>query len=326
MAKRPGAAAAAGGALLALLSPSLATAQDGTAQDGGTFPHEVSGGYASWTTDGTGLADRGVSFDVAAPAVHDAADRAWFPAVGGGTDPANGEAEVELAGTARLTGAAAAEPLAFGDLRLDLRDGTGTLRARAATGGEVRELALADVASDGTAPAVRVAGVTWSGLGATLTEEGAELLSAWSGREFAAGDGLGELDVTVGTGSTGEPPAAPSPSAPSSTPATAPAATPPARPNTPEATGATPAAAVRHATLTVSGEQEVTGTGFAPGEVVLVAIDADTRYQAVADEQGRLTRAFPVYGTAAEGAHTVELTAVSGEHRAVARFEVRRPD
>ncbi|MFK0121503.1 hypothetical protein [Streptomyces sp. NPDC090994] len=319
MTKRPGVAAAAGGALLALLGPSPATAQD--AEDLPRGSREISGGYTSWTTGNTRLSDAAVSFDVAEPAVRDAADRAWFPAAGGGTDPAAGTARVELAGTARLTDAtAAASPLVLGGLRLDLRDGTGTLRTRTVTGGEVRELALADLTSGGPAPAVRASGVTWSGLDAALTEEGARLLSAWSGREFTAGDGLGRLAVTVGTGSTAETPAAPRP-APSDTPDGTPATTPTTPPPTAERDA--PAAAVRHTTLTPGGEQTVTGTGFTPGEIVLVAIDADTRYQTAADEQGRLTRSFPVYATATEGAHTVELTAVSGGHRAAARFGVR---
>ncbi|MEU4657310.1 HtaA domain-containing protein [Streptomyces sp. NPDC023723] len=307
MTRRPGAAAAAGGVLLALLSPHLAAAQD---------TQEVSDGYASWTTDGTRLTDRGLSFDVAEPAVRDAADRAWFPATGGGTGPASGAAEVDLAGTARLTGATAAEPLVIGGLRLDLRGGTGTLRARAVTGGEVHELALFDVESTASAPAVRASAVTWSGLGAALTADGAELLSAWSGREFTAGDDAGRLDVTVGTGDATQPPAPPAPS-PSGTPTPSPAAPAPRATGTPA-----PSAAVRDTALSPGGEQEVTGTGFPPGAVVLVAIDADTRYQAVADAQGRLTRAFPVYATATEGAHTVELTAVSGTGRATARFDV----
>ncbi|MBT2412712.1 HtaA domain-containing protein [Streptomyces sp. ISL-12] len=318
MTKRPGVAAAAGGALLALLGPSPATAQD--AENLPREPRGISGGYTSWTTDGTRLPDAAVSFDVAEPAVRDAADRAWFPATGGGTDPVAGTARVELAGTARLTGATAAAPLVLGGLRLDLRDGTGTLRTRTVTGGEVRELALADLTSGGPAPAVRTSGVTWSGLDAALTEEGARLLSGWSGREFAAGDGLGRLAVTVGTGSTAETPAAPRP-APSDTPDGTPATTPTTPPPTAERDA--PAAAVRHTTLAPGGEQTVTGTGFTPGEIVLVAIDADTRYQTAADERGRLTRAFPVYATATEGAHTVGLTAVSGGHRAVARFDVR---
>jgi hypothetical protein len=78
--------------------------------------------------------------------------------------------------------------------------------------------------------------------------------------------------------------------------------------------------------LTAGGEQEVTGSGFTPGEVVLVSIDADTRYQVTADEAGRVSRTFPVYATAAEGVHTVELYAVSGERRADAGFAVTVPN
>ncbi|QWA24932.1 hypothetical protein [Streptomyces osmaniensis] len=74
---------------------------------------------------------------------------------------------------------------------------------------------------------------------------------------------------------------------------------------------------------TAGGERTVIGTGFEPGEVVLVAIDRDTRYQAVADDTGHVSRTFPVYATAAEGAHTVELTTVTRGHTAVAEFGVR---
>ncbi|MFE0676350.1 hypothetical protein [Streptomyces sp. NPDC058867] len=77
--------------------------------------------------------------------------------------------------------------------------------------------------------------------------------------------------------------------------------------------------------LTPGTDQTVTGEGFEPGEVVLVAIDQDTRYQVTADEQGRVSRAFPVYATAVEGVHTVELSTVTGERGAVADFAVRKP-
>lgn len=314
MAKRPGAAALAGGALLALLCPGVAAARDGDA-----FPLEVSGGFASWATADAELTGQGVSLDVAEPAVRGSADRAWFPATGGGTDPATGDAEVELAGTARLAGpAATAQPLTLGGLRLELRGGEGALFARTAVGGEARELALADVAAD-DAPAVRTGGVTWTGLRASLTDDGAHLLSEWSGRPFAAGDGLGLLDVTVGTGS-GDAPEPPGRTA--GTPQPSPSAIGPEKQQAAPRHEGGPSAAVAHADLAAGGEQEVTGAGFEPGEVVLVAIDEDTRYQAVADEEGRVSRAFPVYGTATEGAHTVELYAVSGERGAVARFEV----
>lgn len=311
MTKRPGTVALAGGALLALLHPGAAAAQDGEA-----FPREVSGGYASWSTAGTELADRGVSVDVTAPATRDAADRAWFPATGGGANPETGDADVELAGSAQLSGAA--QPLTLHGLRLELRDGTGTLHTRTVVGTGARELALADVASGDTAPAVRTGGVTWSGLTASLTDEGAQLLSAWSGNPFSEGDDLGLLDVTVGTGRADSAPAAP-PSQPDAT--SGPSATPPAQ--DPEKQRAEPAASVALTALTAGGEQTVTGTGFEPGDVVLVAVDDDTRHQAVADEEGRVSQTFPVYATADEGAHTVELSTATGERGTVTRFEVQ---
>lgn len=322
MVKRPGAATLAGGALLALLCPGLAAAQDGQA-----FPREVSGGFASWATADAALADRGVSFDVVEPAVRGSAERAWFPATGGGANPETGDAAVELAGTARLarpTGAA--QPLALGGLRLELEGAAGTLYARTAVeGGAARELALAGMAVGDAAPAVRTGGVTWTGLRASLTEEGARLLSEWSGQRFAAGDGLGLLDVTVGTGA-GEVPEVPA--QPDGTPQPQPQPRPSVSATAPEKQRqqGEPSAAPTHAGVTAGGEQEVTGAGFEPGEVVLVAIDEDTRYQAVADEEGRISQAFPVYATATEGAHAVELYSVSGERRAVARFEVLASD
>ncbi|PAZ14404.1 hypothetical protein CLM62_19555 [Streptomyces sp. SA15] len=319
MAKRPGAAALAGGALLALLCPGPATAQDGE-----TFPREVSGGFASWATAEAELTDRGVSIDVAEPAVQGSGDRVWFPATGGGTDPESGDAEVELAGTARLAGSAAAvRPLTLGGLRLELRGGGGALFARTAVDGEARELALADVAAGDASPAVRTGGVTWTGLRASLTDDGAQLLSEWSGQRFAAGDGLGLLDVTVGTGGGGDAPEPPA--APAGTPQPSRGATAPEKQRTAPRQQREPSAAVAHADLAAGSEQEVTGAGFEPGEVVLVAIDEDTRYQVVADEEGRVSRTFPVYGTATEGAHTVELYTASGERRAVTRFEVLQP-
>ncbi|NEA98233.1 HtaA domain-containing protein [Streptomyces sp. SID13726] len=314
MTKRPGAAALAGGTLLALLCPGVAIAQDG-----GAYPREVSGGYASWTTAGGELADHGVTLDVTAPAVRGSADRAWFPATGGGADPGSGDAEVELGGSAQLTGVA--QPLTLGALRLELDGGSGVLHARTAADGVVRELALADVES-GAAPVVRTGGVTWTGLRASLTAEGAELLSAWSGREFTRGDDLGLLDVTVGTGSgTGDDTPGTAPEEASEEPAPGTAA--PEQPAGDAKQQSAPSATVALAALAAGGEQQVTGAGFEPGEVVLVAIDDDTRYQATADEEGRVSRAFPVYTTAAEGAHTVELYTVTGKRGAAADFEVR---
>ena len=317
MTKRPGAVALAGGALLALLHPGAAAAQGGEA-----FPREVSGGFASWTTTGTRLADRGVSVDVTAPATRSAADRAWFPATGGGANPETGDADVELAGSAQLSGAA--QPLTLSGLRLELRDGTGTLHTRTVVGTGARELALADVTLGDTAPAVRTGGVTWSGLKASLTDEGAQLLSAWSGNPFSEGDDLGFLDVTVGTG-TGSAGTAPTPPPSRPDAPSGPSATPPPPPpaQDPEKQRAEPAASVARATLAAGGEQTVIGTGFEPGDVVLVAIDDDTRHQAVADTEGRISQTFPVYATADEGAHTVALSTVTGERAATTRFEVQ---
>jgi len=303
MTKRPGAAALAGGALLALLYPGTSVAQDA-----GAYAREISGGYASWTT-----AD-GLTLDVTEPAVQGTGNRARFPAIGGGADPETGDAEIELGGAAQLGGAV--EPLTLGGLRLELADDSGSLYVRTVTGGRARELALAYVSSRGAAPAVanvRKGGVTWTGLRASLTDDGARLLSEWSGREFTRGGDLGLLDVTVGTGTT-----------PEDKPEAQPEATPEPTP-TPSATAPPekPSATTAHPTLTAGGEQTVTGTGFEPGEIVLVAIDEDTRYQTVADAEGRIAQAFPVYAAAAEGAHTVELHGVSGERNAVAQFDVR---
>lgn len=313
MTKRPGAVTVTGGALLALLCPGVAVAQDGAA-----FPREVSGGYASWHTASARFEAQGISLDVAAPAVRGSADRAGFPATGGGADPETGATDVELGGSALLSSSTATRPLPLGGLRLLLDGDAGTLYARTVVDGRARELALADVRS-AAEPVVRPTGLTWTGLQASLTEAGAALLSGWSGAEFEAGDAYGALDLTVGTGSEdgGAAEAAPE-GTPRPTPAPSgekPEATP--RPATP------PSADVTHPTLAPGGEQTVTGAGFEPGEVVLVAIDDDTRYQAVADGAGRVSRTFPVYDTATEGAHTVELSTVTGERRAAVDFDVR---
>ncbi|MFJ3667814.1 hypothetical protein ACIPSE_15315 [Streptomyces sp. NPDC090106] len=305
MAKRPGAATVTGGAaLLFLLTPGVATARDAG------FPAEVSGGYASWSTAGTGL-DLGAG----APASPGGTGRAWFPATGGGADPGTADASIDLGGTAEL--GSADEPLTLTGLHLDLDGSTGTLRSGA--------LALAEL-TGAAAPAVRTGGVTWSGLRASLTADGAALLARWSGQEYAPGDALGVLDVTVGTGGAAE---APQPS-PSPTPAPTPTPTPEAEAAaTPTPVPRKPIASVAHAALAPGSRQRVTGEGFTPGEVVLVAVDADTRYQAVADEQGRVEREFPVYETAATGEHTVELyTVTSGstgleDKRVEARFAIR---
>ncbi|MFK4104642.1 hypothetical protein ACI2L1_32120 [Streptomyces sp. NPDC019531] len=298
MAKRPGAAALACGALLALLHPSTAVAQDGE-----TYAREISGGYASWTTAAA------LTLDVTEPAVQGAANRAWFPATDGGTNPETGDMEVELGGVAQLGGPS--EPLTFGGLRLELGGGSGNLYVRTATDGQARELALADVSSGGADPVVRTAGVTWTGLRASLTEEGAKLLTEWSGQEFTRGGDLGLLDVAVGTGSSVEAEPEPEETAePSPSPTTA---------------KKKPSASVTRTAMPAGAEQQVTGAGFEPGEIILVAIDADTRYQAVADAQGRLSQAFPVYSTAAEGVHAVELHTVSGARKAATQFEVVLP-
>ncbi|BFO13827.1 hypothetical protein SHKM778_02150 [Streptomyces sp. KM77-8] len=84
-------------------------------------------------------------------------------------------------------------------------------------------------------------------------------------------------------------------------------------------------ATVARATLGPGTGQQVTGAGFEPGEIVLVSVDQDTRYQVVADEQGGVVQDFPLYDGAFEGVHTVELYTVSGGRRAVAEFGVRAP-
>ncbi|GGW80744.1 HtaA domain-containing protein [Streptomyces lomondensis] len=316
MAKRPGAVALAVGALCLALAPGAAAARDGQA-----LPREVSGGYASWTT--AELAGVGIGLTAGQPAAAHG-HRSWFPAAGGTAHSETGAAEVELGGTARLERSAdPADPLLLGGLRLELRGDGGALHARAVRDGRALDVTLAELAPEGAAPAVRVGGMTWTGLRASLTDEGAGLLSSWSGERFAAGDGLGLLDVTAATGAgdgtPGDvPPPSPSPATPSA---------PAPEPRPAQTAPPPPTAALRHASLPPGGEQRVTGEGFAPGAVVLVAIDGDTRYQAVADEEGRVTRAFPVYATAAEGAHTVELYAVTGQQRgALAQFTVRTPN
>ncbi|KUL25095.1 HtaA domain-containing protein [Streptomyces regalis] len=323
MAKRPGAAAVTGGALLALLYPGAGSAAAQAAQDSQASPRPVSGGYASWTTTGSEPTDHGMSIDVTEPAVRGSTDRTWLPATGGSADPETGAVDVELGGAARFVPSAdPVQPLTLSALRLRLGDGDGNgnggaLYARTVADGQAREVTLADVAASGAGPAVRAGGVTWTGLRASLTDEGARLLAEWSGEPFAEGDGLGLLDVTVGTGST-TPPDPTGSQPPAEAPTPLPATTAPQEPKQ-----SAPAAAVAVEELTAGGEQTVTGTGFEPGEVVLVAIDGDTRYQAVADEAGRVSRTFPVYATATEGAHTVELSAVTGERRAVVDFGVR---
>ncbi|MEU9338488.1 hypothetical protein AB0D49_35960 [Streptomyces sp. NPDC048290] len=297
----------AGAAVLALLTPGAASARGGA---------EVSGGYVSWSTAelaGSGLTLTGVT---------GSAGRVWFPAGGGTVDGT--DARVDLTGTAAL-GTDRSPALLLAGLRLTLDDGAGALHARRSDGGP--EFALAEVRQGEAGPVVRDSGATWTGLRTALTEEGAALLAEWSGREFTAGDPIGLLDVTVGTGDgPPAPPPAPgeeTPAAPSPVPAT-----PDPRPvDVSGDSGGPPTATVAGAVLTAGAEQRVTGAGFAPGAVVLVAVDGDTRYQAVADERGRLERAFPVYANALPGEHTVALTPVTGaDGGAVVRFEVRAPD
>ncbi|MFE2042406.1 HtaA domain-containing protein [Streptomyces sp. NPDC059477] len=326
--KRPAAAlVVAGGAVLALFAPGAATVRAAPAGS------EISGGYVGWST--AELAAGGVTLTSGTAS----AGRSWFRAEGGTADA--GSAEVDLAGTASFTtGDEPAQGLLLGELRLTLDGGTGTLYARRLEG-DRGEFALAAVRQGGAVPVVRDTGATWSGLRMTLTDAGAELLSGWSGQEFAAGETLGLLDVTVGTGG-GTPDAPADPAGDDTDPATPPPAPtdvprspePPEPPRAPEqqspeslASGAAPTAAVGTPVLTGGGEQRVTGAGFTPGAVVLVAIDGDTRYQAVADETGRFERAFPVYASAVAGEHEVELTPVTGGGGgAVARFEVRGTD
>ncbi|CAM5414465.1 HtaA domain-containing protein [Streptomyces aurantiogriseus] len=308
-AQRPGAVALAAGALFALCCPAAAVAQD--RPEGEALPSEVSGGNVNWSASGGELTGRGVSLGVTAPAVRAAGDRASFPALGGGADPESGTVDLELGGAARFDGPAD-RPLVLAGLRLELAGEEGALYARTVVDGRADELALAEVTASGAGPVVRTGGVTWTGLRASLTEEGAALLSSWSGSPFVTGDGLGVLDVTAGTAE-----AAPE----------TPRASPGGEEQPQSVRQEKPTAAVAHTTLTAGAEQTVTGTGFAPGAVVLVAIDGDTRYQAVADAGGRVARTFPVYTNAAEGEHTVELTAVSGEQGAVsARFGVGAPN
>ncbi|MFE6825790.1 HtaA domain-containing protein [Streptomyces sp. NPDC057690] len=324
MAKRTGAAALAAGALFALCCPTVAAAQ--VRAEGEAPPREVSGGFAGWASGGSALTGRGVSLDVTRPAARAGADRASFPALGGDADPATGSTELELGGAARFEGPAAA-PLVLAGLRLRLSGDGGALYGRTVVDGRVRELALAEVASAGAEPVVRATAVTWTGLRASLTAEGAALLSSWSGAQFTAGDGLGVLDVTAGTGEEEEAGETGSTAPGGAGGAGSPSASPSAE-ATPQAGGPEkPTVAVARAALTAGAEQTVTGEGFTPGAVVLVAIDGDTRYQAVADDRGGITRSFPVYANASAGQHTVEVTVVGGGQGVLsARFGVGAPN
>ncbi|WP_215451990.1 HtaA domain-containing protein [Streptomyces sp. ATCC 21386] len=330
---RPGAAVTAAGALLALLCQGTAAARDGAES-----PREVSGGFASWGPafgESTGAA---ATVTAGAPAVRGPGGRTWFPVDGGSVNPGAGDADVALDGSIRL-GRPGTDTLTLDELRLRLDDGTGTLRVRAQRAGEGHELTLAQVGPGAGAPSIRSGGATWSGLRVSLTVEGAALLTRWSGRSYTAGDELAPLDVTVGTGASGT--AGPRGGVPGASDGDASA--PPEGGDDPspgsagtgaepgkdadagaeQQAGAAPSAAVDLANPAVGDGRRVTGEGFVPGEVVLVAIDDDTRYQAVADESGRIARDFPVYDTASEGAHTVRLYSVTGGREAVAEYTVR---
>lgn len=320
---RPGAAMTAAGALLALLCQGTATAQEGEGA-----PREVSGGYAGWGPEFAVSADGRATVTTEAPAVRGSGGRTWFPVDGGSVAPTAGDAALDLDGSIRVGGGEAGT-LTLSELRLRLDGGTGTLRVRAERARESDDLTLAEVATGTARPAVRSGGATWSGLRVSLTAEGAELLAEWSGQPYAAGDELAPLDVAVGTGAgAAEQPHSGSGTADASgddTPSPSP------RPGDTASNGRTEAeqgaaaaqlAAVAHPSLAPGVEQRVTGEGFEPGEVVLVAIDDDTRYQVVADDSGRVARDFPVYDTATEGAHTVELYSVTGGREAVVEFTV----
>jgi hypothetical protein len=256
----------------------------------------------------------------------------WLPVDGGDAAPAAGDAGVALTGSLRLTAAGStAGDLTLDGLRLELDGGSGTLSARAGLDGTSRRLALAEVRRGPSAPAVRGAGATWTGLRLSLTADGAALFASWTGQTYEKGGELAPLDVTVGlradgrggdgqedTGDSAGGGAGGDVADESSAPAT-----PEPKPGK-ENAGPALSAGVAHPNVGAGGEQRVTGEGFAPGEVVLVAIDDDTRYDVVADDSGRVSRTFPVYATAAEGTHTVELRTVSGEQGPVAvEFAVR---
>ncbi|MDX3640305.1 HtaA domain-containing protein [Streptomyces sp. MB09-02B] len=322
---RPGAAVTAAGALLALLCQGTATAQDAA-----EAPREVSGGFASWgpTFGAVGGAD--VTVTAGAPAVRGSGGRTWFPVDDGSTTPKAGDADVGFDGSIRLAGTGT-ESLTLSELRLRLDGGTGTLRVRAERAGASGDLTLAEVGIGSAAPTVRSGGATWSGLSVSLTAEGAALLAEWSGRAYAAGDELAPLDVTVGTGASGagQSEDAPGDASGDDAPAPSPDAdtdgtvVPGAEGDAgQESAAAAPSAAVKLTSLAAGAGQQVTGAGFAPGEVVLVAIDDDTRYQAVADDSGEVARDFPVYDTATEGAHIVRLYSVTGGRAAAAEFTV----
>lgn len=320
---RPGAAVTAAGALLALLCQGTAAAQEGEAS------HEVSGGYASWGPTFGASTGADATVTAGAPAVRGSGGRTWFPVDGGSTTPKAGDADVDFDGSIRLADAGAGT-LTLGELRLRLDGGTGTLQVRAERAGEKSDVTLAEVGTGSAAPAVRSGGATWSGLRVSLTAEGAELLAEWSGRSYAAGDELAPLDVTVGTGASGtgtprddatgesgDDASAPAPDAGDTAAGTA-----EGEAGAEQDAGATPSAAVERVSLAAGAGQQVTGEGFEPGEVVLVAIDDDTRYQAVADDSGAVARDFPVYDTASEGAHTVRLYSVTGGREATVEFTV----
>ncbi|MDX3672631.1 HtaA domain-containing protein [Streptomyces europaeiscabiei] len=318
---RHGAAVTAAGALLALLCQGTATAQERAGA-----PRAVSGGFASWGPTLGASTGTDVTVTAQAPAVRGSGGRTWFPVDGGSATPKAGDADVGFNGSIRLDGTGTGT-LTLGELRLRLDGGTGALDVRAERAGESGHLTLAEVGTGAAAPTVRGGGATWSGLRVSLTAEGAELLAEWSGRSYAAGDELAPLDVTVGTGASGAE-QQPEDAATDESDGSSPSPTPDVSDTTTGSEGAqppaetVPSAAVQLASLAAGAGQRVTGEGFEPGEVVLVAIDDDTRYQAVADDSGEVARDFPVYDTAAEGAHTVRLYSVTGGREAAAQFTV----
>lgn len=327
---RPGAAVTAAGALLALLCQGTATAQEEE-----RAVREVSGGYASWGPTFASATGDTATVTAKAPAVRGSGGRSWFPVDGGSVDPAAGDAVVDLDGSLFLK-TSGADALTLGEPRLRLDGGTGALDVRVERAGETDDLKLAEIGT-GAAPTVRSGGATWSGLKVSLTAEGAALLTEWSGRSYEEGAQLAPLDLTVGTGSNGSAPGTEQPqSGTEETPSRSPS------PETGTGTGtgaeagttaeggdagetgtdAAQSAAVETPSLAPGAEQRVRGEGFEPGEVVLVAIDDDTRFQAVADDEGRVARAFPLYDTATEGAHNIRLYSVTGGREATAGFTV----
>lgn len=289
-------------------------------------PSAISEGTASWTALDTQLAPLGLTFDVTKPATEAVTAETpattgtlSFPAVAGTLtpEPQTPAGEVKLGGAVRIGASNGQPPLILAGLTLTLTGDRGTLQTRTALDGRARQLTLARITTATGAPTVKKTSVTWTALKAELTSEGAELLSTWSGQTLSAGGDLGVLDVTVGT--------------PESAPSEAPVAEEPPTGSTEteqrqqgeEKTAPQAAVSLTHPTLLQGSQQQLTGTEFTPGTVVLVAIDGDTRYQATADEEGRFELEFPVYASAAPGAHEVVVTDVTGQLGALnAEFEV----